>query len=257
MIVVTTRQDKINASLTRLRERLAALDTEAGRNKVFSRHLRSHGFTLKTFDKGYAFVAEQRFTLAPSLEAWKEEMIRWEREYINGDIERKESELRSAVKQDAAETERVNKKAAKAAAEKKKIDSLPPVVQEYFLLLAERRIEATLKFRKELIKMGLAGAKAKGYQSEYYALVWNNTEEQIKKNVERESKEMCLSLMERVISKTGEKIKKAELYIEYGNSNEGLALNGYVWGEEGTARVQSVTAGGYNIQRYHVRVLVQ
>ena len=54
----------------------------------------------------------------------------------------------------------------------------------------------------------------------------------------------------KVMHKTGN-IKKADLYIgEDGN------INGTVEGTKGKARVETITAGGYNIQCLHYRVLV-
>ena len=38
--------------------------------------------------------------------------------------------------------------------------------------------------------------------------------------------------------------------------NEGICINGFVKGTAGTARVESITAGGWNIQKLHIRTLV-
>jgi len=46
------------------------------------------------------------------------------------------------------------------------------------------------------------------------------------------------------------------LHVHNGNSMEGAAINGYVEGERGRAKVETIHAGGWNIQRFHYRVLV-
>jgi hypothetical protein len=47
------------------------------------------------------------------------------------------------------------------------------------------------------------------------------------------------------------------LNVTCGNIYEGAAINGYIKGENGSVEVRSIIAGGYNIQKRHVRVLVK
>jgi len=59
------------------------------------------------------------------------------------------------------------------------------------------------------------------------------------------------NLIARVRKAVGTITDASNLYI--GNNAE---INGYVIGTEGKAKVETITAGGYNIQRLHFRVLV-
>lgn len=82
------------------------------------------------------------------------------------------------------------------------------------------------------------------------------TEEEIRKDNNRTADALILNLWNRVNEKVGDPTGY-DLHLENGNSIEGIALNGTVVGTEGTARVESILAGGYNIQRLHIRVLVK
>lgn len=71
----------------------------------------------------------------------------------------------------------------------------------------------------------------------------------IKEN-ERDAKVLIIDLYYRINHITGE-------ITDWSNiSCSGNALNGIVVGKEGTAKVETILAGGYNIQRRHIRVLV-
>lgn len=59
-----------------------------------------------------------------------------------------------------------------------------------------------------------------------------------------------VELMQRVCKVTGV-ITNADLYVNKGD------LNGIIYGEDGNARVETIGAGGYAVQRYHLRVLVK
>ena len=67
---------------------------------------------------------------------------------------------------------------------------------------------------------------------------------------------LVLNLLERTCDLTGKITDCAGLRIDYDNQGYSI-INGLVIGEKGKARVESIGAGGYNIQRYHIRVLVK
>lgn len=78
----------------------------------------------------------------------------------------------------------------------------------------------------------------------------SHTDEELRKINEREADIWLLDLYNRVKAVTGP-VTDAR-YVSF----KGKALNGIVEGEKGKAIVETITAGGYNIQRLHYRVLV-
>lgn len=76
------------------------------------------------------------------------------------------------------------------------------------------------------------------------------TDEEINRANENDAKWFIIDLYNRVKAITGEITDWSGIHLA------GTALNGYVIGKEGRAEVESILAGGYNIQRLHVRVLV-
>lgn len=79
----------------------------------------------------------------------------------------------------------------------------------------------------------------------------SKTDEEFKKIEEREAEMWLLDLYNRVYAITG-KITDASR-IHWG----GKCLDGTIKGEAGTAVVETIGAGGYNIVRYHLRTLVK
>ena len=78
----------------------------------------------------------------------------------------------------------------------------------------------------------------------------SKSEAEFYKENEREAELFIVDLYNRVKAITGE-------VTDWGNIHYGgKALNGWVEGKNGKAKVESILAGGYNIQRLHVRVLV-
>lgn len=78
-----------------------------------------------------------------------------------------------------------------------------------------------------------------------------HTDEEFRKIEEREADLWLLNLYNRVKDITGEVTDCSG--VTWG----GKCLDGYVEGKNGRAIVETIEAGGYNIQRWHLRVLVK
>lgn len=85
------------------------------------------------------------------------------------------------------------------------------------------------------------------YERQIFA---TKSDEEINTANEKDAKVFIIDLYNRVKAITGEVTDWSGIHLA------GTALNGYVIGKEGRAEVESILAGGYNIQRLHVRVLV-
>jgi len=84
----------------------------------------------------------------------------------------------------------------------------------------------------------------------------DKTDEQIHNSNVQDAKYLILDLYYRVRKFTGEIIDWSGIRATSGACGM-TVLNGYVIGKEGRAEIESILAGGYNIQRLHIRVLVK
>lgn len=135
------------------------------------------------------------------------------------------------------------------------------------LTIANEIPEAFKQARAELVERWVAGdirareamlQKKKELSYEEFRKIWTYTEEEalrhtdeeFRKIEEREADYWLLNLYNRVKEITGEVTDCR--YLRWG----GKCLDGYVVGKNGRANVTTIDAGGWNIQRYHLRVLV-
>lgn len=81
------------------------------------------------------------------------------------------------------------------------------------------------------------------------------SDEQIHDDNVQAAENLIIDLIYRVRKITGEVIDWSNIRSTAGTGGF-TVLNGTVIGKEGIACVESITAGGYNIQRLHIRVLV-
>ncbi len=95
----------------------------------------------------------------------------------------------------------------------------------------------------------------KEYGHAGYELAKYTTIEQIHKRNVRDAHAIVLNLVKRVKKIAGTITSWEGLHVTIGNSNHPV-INGFVKGTTGNARIESIGAGGYNIQRFHIRTLV-
>lgn len=90
----------------------------------------------------------------------------------------------------------------------------------------------------------------KQYKLRKYNFMRYETEESIHKANVRNAEAYVKDLYNRIHLITGEVTDWSGIYCA------GVALNGYVKGQLGAVRIETILAGGYNIQRLHCRTLV-
>ena len=75
--------------------------------------------------------------------------------------------------------------------------------------------------------------------------------EKFEKEIKQEANRKYDDMINRVMKVTGKITDASDLHIGLKGD-----LNGFIHGEKGTAKLNTIGAGGYNIQCYHFRTLV-
>jgi len=132
-------------------------------------------------------------------------------------------------------------------------NEMPEIFKKCQIELAEEWTETDIKHKEQMLKQRKELSyddfrKLYKYSQE---LELKKTAEEFKKINMKDAELFIIDLFNRVKAITGNVTNWDNIY--YG----GKALNGFVEGENGKAEVETIEAGGYNIQRYHLRVLVK
>lgn len=186
-------------------------------------------------------------------------------------IESKMSDIKYAKRFIEHTQKRIEENLKKVEEEKAKasfIDSLPEKVKIFMNELEENwnRYDFTKRnaCKSELTRISSLDYKEyaiernileKKYGGDLRELA-SRTDEQIKDKNKKLVEKLVLDFINNVKCKVGEITNFNNLSLN--RDNQGYAiLNGSVEGTQGTAKVESIYAGGYNIQRLHIRVLVK
>ncbi|MEA5135397.1 hypothetical protein SDC9_152826 [bioreactor metagenome] len=163
----------------------------------------------------------------------------------------------SRLTREIAETQKTVEKYEKQLAgelerERVLLTEIPESMKQMQIELVERwngyDFERRASLKAEYDELGYKEFIKKNKHTGYEFMRLSNLE--IIENNEKSAKALIIDLFYRIRHITGEVTDWTGIRFSGG------ALNGIVTGKEGRAKVESILAGGYNIQRLHVRVLV-
>lgn len=202
-------------------------------------------------DKKQQLLKEKGVTEADSPET---NLLRWDIEHYTEDINRLEREIASTT----ANLDGYRKQlAGLMERESVLIKEIPEILKGLQAELVGRWDKWDIE-RKDRIRADYRELDYKGFSRRYThadVMFKNKSDEQIHKDNVQSAENLIIDLIYRVRSITGEITDWSDVRASAGTGGF-TVLNGLVIGKEGRARVESITAGGYNIQRLHIRVLV-
>ena len=185
-----------------------------------------------------------------------------ERYWLSCEIRNLESDI-VRIKKEIEETKHTIEKYEKQLSgelekEKMFINEVPEAMKDLESILIEKWDESDLNrrdyYREQYKELGYKDFIKKYRYSAYEFM--HQTEKDFHKANEKDARTFILDLVNRVKDITGEITDWNGVHLTVG-TNGFPVLNGFVIGKEGRAEVESIFAGGYNIQRLHVRVLVK
>lgn len=226
-------------TITTLQERIA--NAEARIEKKQATITKKQGWIEKKQSKLNTLDENARFWAECDIKYWTEDIERASKEIteIQASIENYKKQLAGEIEREAI-----------------LIHEIPESMKRMQTELVERWDRFDMEKRERL-------------NEEYKALGWTEfskkhtradadfrykTNEQIHKDNMNDARCLIIDLYNRVKKITGEITDWSNIRAEQGTWGF-TVLNGYVEGKQGRCAVESIFAGGYNIQRLHIRVL--
>ena len=250
-----------------IRERLLKAEAEIGKKLVTidKKTLKIEKLTNELKDKYNLNIAGCKTDNEKERVLFESDIVRdsepWFKAYWTiCDIEHLEDDIKS-LRCKISEKEATVKKYEDALYKAEQLDKIfENEIPESMRLMETQLVEEWDRFDKERREFYRAEYKKLEYREfirKYNYAAYqkkNETDDEIHKKNVRDAKAEILDLYNRVKDITGEVTDWSYIRLTSGNSFP--VLNGYVKGVKGEAEVESILAGGYNIQRLHVRTLV-
>lgn len=185
-----------------------------------------------------------------------------EKYWLEVDIRSLEDDIKRGKKEIEAKKETLTKYELQLKGELEKESLYVKEMPSQFKQLQEALVERWNEWNKNRKATLIEKYKELGYKSFIKEYSYNDydfmkiDDKKLEATNEKEAKALIIDLYNRVKVITGEVESWEDVHATQGAQGM-VVLNGTVKGKEGVAQVESILAGGYNIQRLHIRVLVK
>lgn len=206
-----------------------------------------------TIEKKVALIAKKESKLN-SVSGDERFWLECDIEHLKEDIERLGKEIEETKKQ----LEKYNTQMSGAEEQEKMLKELPELFNSLRDELVERW-DAYDKEHRDFLKKQYSNLGYSAFVKKYHYAAYEEmyvTDEKIHNSNMNAAKALIIDLIYRVKSRVGEITDWSGIRATAGTYGY-TVLNGFVKGTQGRCVVESIGAGGYNIQRYHIRVLVK
>jgi chromosome segregation ATPase len=238
--------EKLNEYITKTEEKIAKKEATIEKKQTKIEKLQKKVTVTQTLEELTWIPSEER-----TAEMNDQIDILFDISGLEGDIERAKKEIANL-------NQKLDEYKAKRAAEIAKEAEVPEVLRILMNHIVEENDKADAEYQEELkAEYREIGYKpfVQKYKAAKYDFLWKSKEAIHEDNVNY-AKALVFDLINRTKETIGSITSWDNITITRGT--HGIpALNGYVEGEKGKAVLESIYAGGYNIQRLHIRVLVK
>lgn len=212
--------------------------------------------------KKTATIAKKQATIAKKTAALAKTTDADERYWLNCDIDGLEDDIKRLGKEIAETQKSLESYKAQMSGAVERERMLTVELPENLKALQSELVDIWDAYDKAERKMLREKHEELGYTKfvqKYHYSAYNKlhtSDEEIHKANMNAAETLILNLVNRVKETVGEITDWKGITVTRGTYGMPV-LNGMVIGKEGRCIVESIGAGGYNIQRYHIRVLVK
>ena len=238
--------EKLNEYIAKTEEKIDKKNVALNKKQIKLAKLQKKITIDKTFDE---------LVMIPSDERTTDENNQMDILY---DIDELKIHITKTEKEIAALKQKLDEYKNKQNAEVSKEAEIPEILKSLMVNIIEENDKADAEYQKKLkAEYNEVGYKAfvKKYKAAKYEFIWKSSEAIHNNNVNY-AKTLIFDLIDRTKDVIGNILSWKNITITYGTHNIPV-LNGYVEGEKGKAILESIYAGGYNVQKLHIRVLIK